>query len=128
MKGKTKNTSNLPTKEEMNQGFLNVGALVEDVREQLKAVAEQHLNLNKKLDRHQEILESHTEMIGANTIAITANTIAIGSNTIATGNLAENIEIIKDDIRTIKNDLKQKVDRSEFSNLGRRVAVLERKR
>ena len=44
-----------------------------------------------------------------------------------TGSLMINMDIVKSDIEIIKNDLKQKVDRSEFEALVKRVALVEKR-
>ena len=83
-----------------------LGALSEVHNENLKAIREDFLIINRKLDSHSEKLDSHSEMIGS---------------------LMENMEIVKEDISVIKSDLKQKVDYSEFSRLVKRVSKLESK-
>jgi len=83
-----------------------LGALHEEHMGAIKAMGEQFLDVNRKLDGIDKTLESHTEMIGK---------------------LAEDMEIVKADIGVIKTDLKQKVDRTEFATLERRVARLESK-
>ncbi len=77
-----------------------VGAVAEEFRGYVKAVAEQYRGLNKRLDHVETTLNSHTEMIGQ----------------------------IMSDVQEMKNDLKQKVDRTEFARLEKRVVMLERAR
>lgn len=58
------------------------------------------IEVNTRLDDHSKILDSHSEMIAQ----------------------------IMMDVTEIKNDLKQKVNRSEFEKLEKRVLMLERRR
>jgi len=106
MKKKVKKTNkNTPvTKKDLNEATNEfkryVGVVNEDFQHKTQVIAEQYLDINKKLD-------SHTEMIG---------------------NMAQDMSIIKEDIELIKGDLKKKVDFDEFSALERRVRVLEKRR
>ncbi len=81
-----------------------LGAIAEDFGERVSAIAEQFSGLNKKLDNHTKILDSHTHTLSSHTQMI--------------GQLMV-------DVQEIKTDLKQKVDRSEFSRLEKRVIALE---
>lgn len=90
-----------------------IGAVSEEFRGHVKVVAEQYLDIKNTLNSHTEAigeikgtLNSHTEMIAK---------------------VMENIEILKGDMGEVKNDLKQKVGRSEFVTLERRVRLLESK-
>ena len=90
-----------------------LGILHEEHMATIKAISEQFVDVNRKLggmdrrfDSVDQKLDSHTKMIGK---------------------LAEDVEIIKSDIGIIKTDLKQKVDRTEFATLERRVLRLESK-
>lgn len=102
-----------------------LGALAEDFQGRVSAIAEQFLGLNEKLDNHTQmfveinvrldgmdgrldgidvrldkvdgILDTHTQMIGQLMV----------------------------DVQEIKIDLKQKVDKSEFVPLEKRVTALE---
>ncbi|MDE2144782.1 MAG: hypothetical protein KGJ01_02340 [Patescibacteria group bacterium] len=75
-----------------------LGVIVEKINDNVKLVAEQYGDINKKLD-------SHTEMIG---------------------HIAADLEIMKDDVSLIKNELRQKVGIEEFVILEKRVAALEK--
>ncbi len=76
-------------------------------------MGERFVDVNRKLD-------SHTEMIGkvAEDLGVVKSDLDI---------VKSDIEIMKSDIGIIKTDLKQKVDRSEFAVLERRVSRLESK-
>lgn len=81
-----------------------IGSLSEDFQHKVSAIGEQFGGLNKKidginvkLDEHGKILNSHTQMIGQ----------------------------LMTDVQEIKNDLKQKVDRTEFARLEKRVLAIE---
>ena len=87
------------------------GALSEEFKGHVRAVAEQYGDLQKDisgikktLDNHSETLASHTEMIGK---------------------LAVDMEIVKTDIEFIKGGMKKKVDYDEFLRLERRVSAIE---
>lgn len=76
-----------------------VGALSEEFKGQVSAVAEQFSGLNKKLD-------VHTEMIGG---------------------LKEDLEVMKEDLAIIKADVRKRVTYEEFESLTKRVILLEKK-
>ncbi len=90
---------------ELNKGTERyIGAVTEDFQGRVSAVAEQFSGINKKLDAHSERfvkienkLDVHTQMIGQLMV----------------------------DVQEIKTDIKQKVDRSEFARLEKRVIALE---
>ena len=74
-----------------------IGALSEDFQGQVKVIAEQYGDINKKLD-------SHGEMIGK---------------------LAVDMEVVKTNVEFMKDSLKKKVDYDEFNPLKLRVHALE---
>jgi len=81
-----------------------LGALAEDFQGRVSTIGEQFSGLNAKLDEHSKKfesidkkLDSHTQMIGQLMV----------------------------DVQEIKTDLKQKVNRSEFVGLEKRVVALE---
>jgi uncharacterized protein YwgA len=76
------------------------GALSEEFKGQVKAVAEQHRDLKKDITEVKKTLESHTEMIGT---------------------LLVDMTVVKGDVRSIKESLKTKVSRKRFVELERRV-------
>lgn len=89
------------------------GALREEFKGQVKAVAEQYGGLNEKIDKihgtlysHTKTLDSHTEMIGK---------------------LMVNTEVIKTNVEFLKGSMKKKVDYDEFLALERRMSLLESK-
>ncbi|HBT81555.1 MAG: hypothetical protein A3H73_03210 [Candidatus Taylorbacteria bacterium RIFCSPLOWO2_02_FULL_50_120] len=83
-----------------------LGILHEEHMRAIKGMGEHFIEISRRFDRVERTQESHTEMIGQ---------------------MKEDIEVIKSDIGIIKTDLKQKVDRSEFAVLERRVLRLESK-
>lgn len=97
-----------------------VGAISEEFRGYVKAVAEQYGDVKRKLDTHSEKLDSHTKILDSHTVTLNSHTEMIAK-------MMENIEILKGDMSEVKNDLKQKIDRHEFVTLERRVRVLESK-
>ncbi len=89
-----------------------VEVLIEDMNHKFDVLIEGHTvhsgefkKIHATLDSHTKTLASHSEMIGS---------------------MLTDIEVIKEDLNIIKGDLKQKVDRSEFSTLERRVLLLEK--
>jgi len=87
--------------------------IAEDLKDNLKIIAEQVGTNTEKLQEHDERfnkidekLEEHDERFNK---------------------IDESLEIIKFDIEFIKNELKQKVSRDEFVALEKRVARLEAK-
>jgi archaellum component FlaC len=111
-----------------------LGALHEEHMAAIKAMAEQFVDVNRKLDAHTKQLDAHTKQLNTQTTKLDAHTRILDSHTEMIGGLATNlekvkldVEIIKSDIGIIKNDLKQKVDRNEFAILERRVLRLESK-
>lgn len=83
-----------------------LGALHEEHMDGLKAIGEQFVDVNRKLD-------SHTEMIGGLAIRMTS--------------MEMKMTVIQEDIEFIKSGLKRKVDQEEFDALIRRVSVLEKR-
>jgi peptidoglycan hydrolase CwlO-like protein len=83
-------------KEETKRHF---NVVAEDLKGEIKAVAEQVGANSEKLERHDQRFNK----------------------------IDETLETIKLDIEFIKNDLKQKVARDEFAVLERRVSLLEGK-
>ena len=97
------------------------GILLEDIRDQVSAVAEQHLTTDKKIDglcKKVDILTERVDKVDNKVNILTERIVKV----------SEDVEIIKLDIEFIKNDLKSKVDRNEFTVLERRVALLENRR
>jgi len=97
-----------------------LGAMHEEHMEALKGISEKFIDsdrkfdgLYKRFDSVEQKLDSHTEMIGKLTVDLEV--------------VKSDVEIIKSDISIIKTDLKQKVDRTEFATLERRVVRLESK-
>lgn len=79
----------------------------------LKAVGEQFVDVNRKLDEHTRVLESHTEMIGGLAVRMAS--------------MEMKMTVMQEDIEFIKSGLKRKVDQDEFDALIRRVSVLEKR-
>ena len=104
-----------------------LGVIHEEHMEAIKAMGERFVDMDRRFDgidkkfdtidnRFDGIdkkLDSHTEMI----VEIAEDLEVVKSD----------VEVIKSDIGIIKTDLKQKVDRTEFATLERRVFHLESK-
>ena len=104
-----------------------LGAIHEEHMGGLKAIGEQFIDVNrkldehtKKLDEHTRLLDSHTEMIGGLTVRMTSVETKVGS-------IEMKLTVMQEDIEFIKSGLKRKVDQDEFDALIRRVSVLERR-
>ena len=89
-------------KEQGEETRRHFDVVAEDLKSEIKTVAEGVEGANQRLDRF-ELLPKKVDAIG------------------------DGIEVIKVTLDVIKNDLKQKVDRDEFVALERRVGMLETK-
>jgi hypothetical protein len=91
-----------------------LGALNEMHGQTLKAINENFVLVNRKLD-------SHSEMIGEmkEDVTVLKEDVSI---------LKSDMKIVKEDISSIKVDLKKKVDYDEFFSLVKRVQILESKK
>ena len=87
--------------------------VIEDVKGEIKIIAEQYTDVKKTLNSHTELLNSHTELLNSHTEMI--------------GSMAEDIAVIKTDVEFIKSALKKKVDYDEFAALERRMSLVESK-
>ncbi|MEK7123913.1 MAG: hypothetical protein AAB851_03425 [Patescibacteria group bacterium] len=94
-----KQTADLNFKEAVKEIKRHFDVVIEDVKDEIKIIAEQYTDVKKTLN-------SHTEMIGS---------------------LVEDVAIIKTDVEFIKGALKKKVDYDEFAALERRLSLLESK-
>lgn len=83
-----------------------LGVLHEEHMDGLKAMGEQFVDVNRKLD-------SHTEMIGGLAVRMS--------------NMEMKMTVIQEDVEFIKSGLKRKVDHDEFDALIRRVSLLEKR-
>ena len=86
----------------------------------LKAMGEQFVDVNRKLDGMRTTLDSHTEMIGGLAVRMTNVEGKVDS-------IEMKLTVMQEDIEFIKSGLKRKVDQDEFDALIRRVSVLERR-
>jgi len=97
------------------------GILLEDIRDQISVVAEQHLTTDKKIDGMGKKVDILTKRVDG-----VENKVDVLTERVA--GIAEDIDIIKMDMEFIKNELKNKIDRQEFAALERRVALIESRR
>ena len=111
-----------------------IGAVSEEFRGHVKAVAEQYSDIKRTLDSHTEILNSHTKTLDSHTEILNSHTKTLDSHgrilhshAEMIGKLMEDTAIIKSNIEFIKGGLKKKVDYDEFMSLERRLALLEAK-
>ncbi len=101
--------------DKQNQNY--IGVLVEQQREDMKAVKEMFSFMNDKLDRHEVILDSHTEMIG--TLMEDVSTLMEDVSI-----LKEDVSILKSDMKEVKSELKNKTNTSDFIDLKQQVSEL----
>ena len=97
-----------------------MGALIENDRHKIEAVAEQLGGVDRKLD-------SHTEMIGGLMTDVTSLKQDSKSLKQDVTSVKGKLDIIQSDVEIIKNDLKRKVDIQDFEALTRRVSTLEKR-
>ena len=104
-----------------------LGVLHEEHMETIKAVSEQFVDVNRKLDSHTDVIGKLAEDMVV--VKSDLDTVKSDLDTVKSdlGAVQSDIEIMKSDIGIIKTDLKQKVDRTEFATLERRVVRLESK-
>src|SRR3989344_2802270 len=93
-----------------------IGAVSEEFRGHVKAVAEQYSDIKRTLDSHTEILNSHTktldshgrilhshtEILNSHTKTLDSHDRILNSHTEMIGKLMEDTAIIKSDIEFIK--------------------------
>ena len=90
----------------LKQEFRNLGALIEDNRHQLSAVAEQVGGLMQDMTS----VKGHLNILQPDMASVKGH-----------------LDIIQSDVEIIKNNLKRKVDIEDFEALTRRVSVIERR-
>ena len=107
-------------------------SLSEDFQHKVSAIGEQFGGLNKKLDEHGLLLNEHSRILNRHSILLSNQSETLKAHTEMIGHVMEDTTLLKQDItevkkdvQEIKTDLKQKVDRSEFARLERRVITLE---
>ncbi len=81
-----------------------LGSLSEDFQHKVSAIGEQFSSLHNDVREIKKTLNSNTEMVGK---------------------LIVDVTVIKGDIQEIKTDVKQKIDRTEFARLEKRVLAIE---
>lgn len=113
MKKMKKQDANLTIQKALKEVKRHFDVVVDDLKDEIKIIAEQHGDIKKTLD-------SHTEMIGS-----MKEDIEVMKSDITT--TKTDVEIIKSDIEFIKGPLKKKVDYDEFAALERRMSLLEAK-
>lgn len=104
-----------------------LGVIHEEHMDGLKAIGEQFIDVNRKLDEHTRLLDSHTEMIGGLAVRMTSVEAKLDSVETKVGGMEMKMTVMQEDIEFIKSGLKRKVDQEEFDALIRRVSVLERR-
>lgn len=114
-------------KEVLEEVKRHFNVAIESVKDEVKIIAEQYVDIKKDiheiketLDSHTATLDSHTEMIGSMAEDIEIIKIDLADT-------KKDVEIIKSDIEFIKGGIKKKVDYEEFVVLERRLTLLEAK-
>ena len=112
----------------------HLGALHEEHMAGLKAISEQFIDVNRKLDSHDQKLDSHTEMIGGLAVRVTNVETKLGRVEVKIERVEAKMDtmemkmtVMQEDIQFIKSGLKRKVDQDEFDALVRRVSVIEKR-
>ena len=95
-----------------------VGSLSEEFQGRVSAIAEQFGGLNKKIDRIAEVQNEHTRKLDQHSQILDQHSRTLQSHTMMIGRVMEDVE-------EIKSGMKEKVDRSEFVKLEKRMVVLE---
>lgn len=81
-----------------------IGVISEDFQHRVSGIAEQFGGLNNKIDRIAEVQNEHTRKLDNHAIMIAR---------------------VMEDVEEIKSGMREKVDRSEFVKLEKRMVVLE---
>src|SRR3989344_3344357 len=102
-------------------------ASAEIYNENLKAIREDSIITNRKLDNIEETLSEHTKILNKHTEILSEHTKKLDSHTEMIGTLMVDMTIVKEDVSVIKSDLKKKVDYDEFLSLVKRVQKIEAK-
>jgi len=101
--------------------------IAEDLKDNLKIIAEQVGANTEKLQEHDERFNKIEEKLQEHDQRFNKIEKKLQDHDDRFNKIDESLEIIKLDIEFIKNELKQKVSRDEFAALEKRVARLEAK-
>jgi|SRR3989338_992829 len=104
----------------LKQEFRNLGALIEDNRHQLSAVAEQVGGLMQDMTS----VKGHIDVIQSDMTSVKGHLNILQPDM---ASVKGHLDIIQSDVEIIKNNLKRKVDIEDFEALTRRVSVIERR-
>ena len=88
-----------------------VGSLSEDFQHKVSVIGEQFDGLNKKIDQINGTLDEHTVRFEKIDRKLDSH--------------AQMIARVMEDVEEIKSGMREKVDRSEFAKLEKRLVVLE---
>jgi hypothetical protein len=107
------------------QSERNIGALSEDFQHRVSAIAEQFGSIHADTKEIRALVGAQEKLMNLHTLMLSSQAETLKAHTEMIGRLAEDVSIMKGDIQEIKTDLKQKVDRTEFSRLEKRVLAIE---
>lgn len=102
-----------------------LGALAEDFQGRVSAIAEQFSGISEKLDSHTQMFGDINEKLEEHSRILSHHTQMFGEVNKKLDSHSQMIGQLMVDAQEIKIDLKQKVDRSEFVPLEKRVIALE---
>ena len=97
--------------EDLRSHFKAFGENLDFVRSDVKGIKETVGAHNDKLDSHTQKLDSHTQKLDSHTQKLDSHT--------------QMIARIMEDVEEIKSGMREKIDRSEFVKLEKRMVVLE---
>lgn len=104
-----------------------LGALHEDHMEGLKAIREQFIDVNRKLDSHTEMIGDLAVRMGGVEERLVLVEERIGKVEERLSAIDARLGVMQEDIDFMKSNLKRKIDQEEFDALIRRVSLLEKR-
>lgn len=111
---------------EINEDFkVHVGVLYEKFENEVKVVAESHLDIDRKVDKLSfkgDLLAEKVDGLAEKVYGLANKVDELNDKT---GLLIETVGEIKVDVADIKDSLKNKVDLKDHKSLEKRVSVLE---
>jgi len=121
----TKHVGNTTYSETEMKRYL--GALTETHNEHLKAIKENSILTNSRLDKMDGRLDKMDDHFGNIEQKLDSHTEMIGILSESVSKLESDMVVVKEDLSFIKGDLKKKVDYEDFLSLVRRVQKIEAK-
>jgi hypothetical protein len=107
------------------QSERNIGALSEDFQHKVSAIAEQFGSIHADTKETRALVGAQERLLNLHTLMLSGQAETLKAHTEMIGQLMEDVNVMKGDIQEIKTDFKQKVDRTEFARLEKRVLAIE---